>query len=378
MAVSLGMRISGLLVAGAVAVAAAAFTGDGRGTADGRDDGGTVVTAGPTAGAARPPTDPAGNSSAPPRQRPDGHIGAPAVTDTPVAPPVGRTPSEPPSPSPSPSASRKVLEVPAWLPPGPASPDTDGVPDPASVYDLLSDPADCRAALGVIPRLTADGDRALLRGLASACLAVQGEGGDWAQAVRDHAASAGGGDSCKGRAAHAVLGGLLDFRRRHPGASVRLKPASGGPPACGYRIAGVDTGGDGTALPGETIGIELADMYFDPAELLRSGGVTIGGQDVPVPGDRGVLSVVVPALAPGPVDVAVRYGGTEVRLPRAFTVALPEPNAPDEATDGPPTPQGARGTARPATTNPHTQAAPSLWAPVTVATTGALARPTPG
>ncbi|CAM5570206.1 hypothetical protein [Streptomyces chartreusis] len=54
--------------------------------------------------------------------------------------------------------------------------------------------------------------------------------------------------------------------------------------------------------------------------------------------DRGVLSVVVPALAPGPVDVAVRYGGTEVRLPTAFTVALPEPNAPDEATDGPATP----------------------------------------
>lgn len=338
MAVSLGMRISGLLVVGAMAVAAAAFTGDGRGTADGRGGGGTVVTAGPTAGAARPPTDPAGNSSTPPKQRPDGHIGAPAVTGTPVAPPAGRTPSEPPSPSPSPSVSRKVLEVPGWLPPGPASPDTDGVPDPASVYDLLSDPADCRAALGVIPRLTADGDRALLRGLASACLAVQGEGGDWAQAVRDHAVSAGGGDSCKGRAAHAVLGGLLDFHRRHPGVSVRLKPASGGPPACDYGIAGVDTGGDGTAIPGETIGIELADMYFDPAELPRGGGVSIGGQEVPVLGDRGVLSVAVPALAPGPVDVAVRYGGTEVRLPTAFTVALPKPNAPGEATDGPATP----------------------------------------
>ena len=98
MAVSLGMRISGLLVVGAVAVAAAAFTGDGRGTADGRGDGGTVVTAGPTAGAARPPTDPAGNSSAPPKQRPDGHIGAPAITGTPVPPPVGRTPSDPPKP----------------------------------------------------------------------------------------------------------------------------------------------------------------------------------------------------------------------------------------------------------------------------------------
>ncbi|MGW4542668.1 hypothetical protein ACWEOP_32990 [Streptomyces chartreusis] len=378
MAVSLGMRISGLLVVGAVAVAAAAFTGDGRGTADGRGGGGTVVTAGPTADAARPPTGPAGNSSAPPKQRPDGHIGTPVITGTPVAPPVGRAPSDPPSPSPSPSVSRKALEVPGWLPPGPASPDADGVPDPASVYDLLSDPSGCRAALGVIPRLTTDGDRALLRGLASACLAVQGEGGDWAQAVRDHAASAGGGDSCKGRAAHSVLGGLLDFRRRHPGASVRLKPASGGPPACDYRIAGVDTGGDGTAAPGETIGIELADPYFDPAELPSEGGVSIGGQEAPVRTDRAVLSVVVPALAPGPVEVTVRYGGTEARLPMAFTVALPEPNAPDEATGGPATPQGARGTARPATTNPRPQAAPSLRAPVTAATAGAPARPTPG
>ncbi|WP_435215096.1 hypothetical protein [Streptomyces sp. bgisy034] len=57
-----------------------------------------------------------------------------------------------------------------------------------------------------------------------------------------------------------------------------------------------------------------------------------------MPSDRAVLSVVVPLPAPGLTDVAVRYGGTEVRLPTAFTVALPEPNAPDEATDGPATP----------------------------------------
>ncbi|MFJ7076664.1 hypothetical protein [Streptomyces sp. NPDC098781] len=374
MAVSLGMRISGLLVVGAVAVAAAAFTGDGGGTADGRGDGGTIVTAGPTDGAGRLPTDPAGISSAPPAQRPDGHIGAPAVTGTPGSPYVGGKASGPPRPSPSPTVSPKLVAVPDWLPPGPDSPDADGTLDPAGVYDLLRDPARCRAALGAIPRLTTDGDWVLLRGLATACLAVQGEGGRWEQAVRDHAALAGGDGSCKGRAAHAVLGALLDFHRRHPGAIVRLKPSSSETPACQYRISGVDTGGDGTAKPGEVIGIELAGAYFDTSELLVGGSVSVGALPVPgVPvlkpgaGGRVVLSVVVPPLEPGPVDVAVRYGGTEVRLSGAFTVGLPdvvlEPSGPGETGYGAAASEGAR--------HPG-------GGPVTAATGGAPARPTPG
>ncbi|WP_217207390.1 hypothetical protein [Streptomyces sp. AC550_RSS872] len=249
--------------------------------------------------------------------------------------------------------SQKLLEAPGWLPPGPDSPDTDGTADPASVYDLLRDPTECRAALNVIPRTTADAEWTLMRGLASACLAVQGEGGSWKQAVQDHAALADGAGSCKGRAAYAVLGVLLDFHRRHPEATVRLRPSpSGTPAACGYRISGVDTGGDGEAKPGEVIGIELADAYFDPAELLRGAVVSVGGQHVAavpvltsVAAGRLVLSVVVPALEPGPADVTVQHAGIETRMPTAFTVTapgtVPEPStgatpiAPFAFTDGP-------------------------------------------
>ncbi|MFJ8635358.1 hypothetical protein [Streptomyces sp. NPDC093568] len=345
MAVSLGMRISGLLVAGAVAVATVAFTDDGGGTADGRGGGGPIVTAGPTAGAGRLPTDPAGDSSEPPRQRPDGHVGAPASTGTPAQPRTGGTPSAPPSPSPSPSVSKKVLEIPAWLPPGPGSPDTDGIPDPASVYDLLGDPARCRGALNTIPRTPADTDWTLLRGLATACLAVQGEGGSWGQALRDHTASADGAGSCKGRAVRTVLGGLLDFHRRHPGATVRLKPSADGAPACDYRISGVDTGGDGEAKPGEVVGIEVADAFFDPAELETGTVVSIGGRQVPAvkseSADRLVLSAVVPPLEPGPADVTVRHAGIEVGMPTAFTVVAAD--VPAEVSCGPTPPEGGAG-----------------------------------
>ncbi|MFG2555094.1 hypothetical protein ACGFWF_34910 [Streptomyces sp. NPDC048581] len=356
MAVSLGMRVSGLLVVGAVAVAAAAFTSDGGGPADGRGGGGTVVTAGPSDGVRSLLPGPSAGSAPPVRPSPDGHIGAPAFTGTPRAP-QSETPSESLTPSsPSPTTSQKLLEVPAWLPPGPDSPNTDGTPDPSSVYDLLRTPTECRNALNAIPSTPADAEWTLLRGLATACLAAQGEGGgSWEQAVRDHAALAGRADTCKGRAAYAVLGGLLDFHRRHPGATVRLKPTSSGTTAaCGYRIAGVDTGGDGEARPGETIGIELADVYFDPAELQRDVSVLIGGQQVPVLIDRRpVLSAVVPVIEPGPVDVTVRHAGTEIRLPTAFTVTTPDvvqqpstsaaPNVPDELICGSTTPLRGAG-----------------------------------
>ncbi|MET9972601.1 hypothetical protein ABZZ80_43760, partial [Streptomyces sp. NPDC006356] len=110
MAVSLGMRISGLLVVGAVAVAAAAFTSDGGGTADGRGGGGTVVTAGPSTGLRKVPNGPPGGATPPLRQSPDGHVGRPAMTDPPSPSPRGAE-KETPGPSPSPSMSEKLLEA---------------------------------------------------------------------------------------------------------------------------------------------------------------------------------------------------------------------------------------------------------------------------
>ncbi|MEJ8668669.1 hypothetical protein WKI71_09495 [Streptomyces sp. MS1.AVA.1] len=355
MAVSLGMRISGLLVVGAVAVAAAAFTSDGRGSADGRGGDGSVVTAGPSEGGSGP-TAPADRSAPVAQQSPNGRAGenasGPAVVPSGLP---GGVVSASPSPSPTPSPSGRgtvVLQAPPWLPPGPSSPDSDDTPDPASVYDLLRAPERCASALGKIPQASAEAEWQLLRGLSAACLAVQGRGGDWDTAAGAHAGLAGRVDTCKGRAAYAVLGGLLDFHRRHPGGTVRLAATPGGTPACGYRIAGVDTGGDGEARPGDTIGIELTGTYFDHAELLRDASVSIGGLVVPgVPvlkpesGDRLVLSVPAPPLEPGPAEVAVRHAGTEVRLPAAFTVTGPdtveEPGTGTGATDEPGSPSGA-------------------------------------
>ncbi|MFC8092796.1 hypothetical protein [Streptomyces sp. NPDC057301] len=355
MAVSLGMRISGLLVVGAVAVAAAAFTSDGRGSADGRGGDGSVVTAGPSEGGSGP-TAPADRSAPVAQQSPNGRAGENA--SGPAAVPSGLpggVVSVSPSPSPTPSPSGRgtvVLQAPPWLPPGPGSPDSDNTPDPASVYDLLRAPERCESALGKIPQDSAEAEWQLLRGLSAACLAVQGRGGDWETAAGAHAELAGRVDTCKGRAAYAVLGGLLDFHRRHPGGTVRLAATPGGTPACGYRIAGVDTGGDGEARPGDTIGIELTGTYFDHAELLQDASVSIGGLVVPgVPvlksesGDRLVLSVPVPPLEPGPAEVAVRHAGTEVRLPAAFTVTGPdtveEPGTGTGATDEPGSPAGS-------------------------------------
>ncbi|MBO4256413.1 hypothetical protein, partial [Streptomyces griseorubiginosus] len=227
-----------------------------------------------------------------------------------------------------------LLLSPGWLPPGPASPDADHAPDPAGVYDQLRDPGRCRAALTLVPAASADPEWRVLRALATACLAVQGRGGGWATAAREYTALAGKVDTCKGRAAYAVLGGLLELHRLHPHATVRLKASSGSAPACAYRIAGVDTE---VAQPGDTVGIELPGTYFDPAELPRFGGVSIGGRALPVPpvlrsvsGDEVVLSAVVPVLGsyPASVDVVVRYGSTEARLKDAFTVVAPTVTVP--------------------------------------------------
>ncbi|MGY6020813.1 hypothetical protein [Streptomyces spinosirectus] len=342
MAISLGMRISGLLVAGAVAVAYAAFTGDGSGTPDRGGGDARIVTVGPSQ-TARPF---AASASPTPRQSPAGEASA-TVPPTAASHTRGTTAPPPPHTSPAPTSVNRPLMSPNWLPPGPVSPDADSVPDPSSVYDRLRDPHRCGAALGVIPVASADPEWRVLRALATACLTVQGRGGSWHTLNKDHADLAGKLGTCKGRAAYAVLGGLLDFHRRHPGATVRLTAPSGTAVACAYRMAGVDAGGDGTAQPGDTVTVELRDTYFNQAELPLFGSVFIGGRQLagpPVPrsgsGDRLVLSAVVPSLDryPRTVDVAVRYGGTEVRLKNALTVtaptAVPSPSVPSGTPQG--------------------------------------------
>ncbi|MFJ9909481.1 hypothetical protein ACIRVK_42845 [Streptomyces sp. NPDC101152] len=337
MAVSLGMRISGLLVVGAVAVAVTAFSGDGSGRPDSGGGGSSIVTVGPS------PTP--GHRTAPesptPRQSPAGAAGEAVRPDLP-----GPTRDVPKPPS------HGRLVSPAWLPPGPASPNADATADPSSVYDLLRDPGRCRAALGVVPAASAAPEWRVLRALATACLAVQGRGGDWGAVAKERAALAGKVNTCKGRAAYAVLGALLDFHRHHPAATVRPKASSGGAPACVYRIAAVDTA---EAQPGDTVGIEVRGMYFDPAELLRFGSVSIGGQRLPGPlvarsgsGDELVLSAVVPAPAayPQSVDVVVRYGTALARLTNAFTVTAPTASLPSPGQSQPAiaTPSPSSGT----------------------------------
>ncbi|MFJ4789482.1 hypothetical protein [Streptomyces sp. NPDC088794] len=344
MAVSLGVRISGLLLVGAVAVAVAAVTSDGSGSADRGGGDSTTVSAGPSAGPGDRAPAPSG-SATPVRPSPAGAASATAIPGPTIH--HSRTPTPTP-PAAAPSPTRKVvLQAPAWLPPGPRSPDEDGIADPSGGYDRLTAPDQCRAGLDPGSRAT-DPQWRLLRGLAAACLAVQGErGGSWDTAAQDYAALADKADTCKGRAAYAVLGGLLDFHRRHPAATVRLKAPTGAAPACAYEVSGTETGGDGEALPGEMVGIELRGTYFEHVELLRYGSLFIGGVQVPGPlvmvsqtGDRMVLAVEVPGFEgyPRKVDVVVRYGGTEARLPDAFTVVAPgglPSGSPDPASRSP-------------------------------------------
>ncbi|MGW3286206.1 hypothetical protein ACWDR3_16380 [Streptomyces sp. NPDC001002] len=330
MAVSLGVRVSGLLLVGAVAVAVAAVTSDGSGSADRGGGDTTTVSAGPSDGGPGDRTPAPSGSGTPVRPSPAGAASATAIPGPTTH--HSRTPA-PSHPAAAPSPTRKVvLQAPAWLPPGPRSPDEDGIVDPSGVYDRLTAPDQCRAGLDLIPQAT-DPQWRLLRGLASACLAVQGgRGGSWDTAAQDYAALAGTADTCKGRAAYAVLGGLLDFHRRHPAATVRLKASEGAAPACTYEVSGTETGGDGEVLPGEMVGIELRGTYFEHVELLRYGSLFIGGAQVPGPlvtvsqsGDKLVLAAVVPGFDgyPRKVDVVVRYGDTEARLPDAFTVVSP-------------------------------------------------------
>ncbi|CAM5230870.1 hypothetical protein [Streptomyces aurantiogriseus] len=380
MAISLGTRVSALLVAGAVAiVTAAVYEGHGDAGATQRGGGDTSVSGGGRGGAAEveervvatptPAASALGSAEA-------GRPLASGPTGTPR--PVGPTgPAGDAGPVPSTATAHPVTAL-AWLPPGPLSPDADHQPDPTSVYDLLRTPDTCADALRMIPRPPVGDDWRVLRGLAHACLAVQGRGGSWKVAERDHAALTGTVNTCKGGAAQRVLAGLIAFHRARPSGTARLTSAPDtAAPACSYGIHAVDAGEDGEARPGETIRVELRGTYFDHAELLREGTVLVGGRPVSglslaVPGtgaaagveqgDGLVLAVVVPALDaayPQSVDVVVRYAAVEAVKEAAFRVVGPgvggptgspgpgsanppgSPNGGSQPPPGPPDPPGS-------------------------------------
>ncbi|MFE4667729.1 hypothetical protein ACFRI7_30835 [Streptomyces sp. NPDC056716] len=353
MAVSLGTRVSGLLVAGSVAVLAVAFTDGGRNAGVRPGEGHVPVIAGPSSGAE------AGGTVAPPAAPP----GPPPLLSSPAGGSRGAATTPPPgehsprtAPDPAPSATDSDTDTDTaqpvrlrWLPPGPGSPDADGVPDPASVYDVLTDPARCAAGLAAVPETSDDPEWQVLRGLASACLAAQGRGGDWdtARLARDAAAGVG---SCKGRAALAVLDGLLEFERLRPAQTARLGAKSQGPAqtraACDFGIAAVDAGdaGGGVVRAGERVVITLRGVFFDVRELALGGEVLVGGRavtpapegvapgvaaGVPVGSVGSTVSVVVPEMEgyPRVVGVSVRYGGGEAVVEGVLSVVGGGPGA---------------------------------------------------
>ncbi|KND40001.1 hypothetical protein [Streptomyces acidiscabies] len=300
MGISLGTRISAVLVAGAVAVVAVALQeGDTP-----RVRGGGAV---PEASSSAVRSTPAVTSSPAPRTSAleGGTVGrsAPAPSAAPALP------------TPSPGRTPRVVSV-SWLPPGPVSPDADRLADPDSVYDVLRSPARCREALGMIPGGELGDEWRVLKALAHACLAARGEGGSWAEASRPVR-----GVSCKGGAAQRVLGELLAYRRgARSGDSVRLVANSGGVPACSF---GVRVVGGGEVAAGDVVRVQLRGIFFDFRELVAEGGAIVGRLRVPLFPAGDAVEFVVPEFA-GPgrevVDVRVEYGGVRAVAEGALVV----------------------------------------------------------
>ncbi|WP_432058793.1 hypothetical protein [Streptomyces sp. bgisy022] len=355
MRASLGTRISGLLIAGSLAVSLTVVLG---GAPAGPEPGTGPPEAAPGSTPGRSTAEatvPLPTTGAGARTSPDGGRRSVAPDPSGPRPRAAAPPPEPPAPAATPV---RPLSAPVWLPAGPRSPDSDGVADPASVYDLLRTPDHCADALrtGAAPA-GADADAApddewrVLGALARACLAVRGvDGGDWGEAAREHAALAGRPLGCKGRAAYAVLGGLLEFHARHPDATVRPVSPSRGGAACDFRVVSVEVGGDGEARPGDAVTVEVDGVFFDPAELLREGGVSVGGVSVgrvsvggvPVtvpaapgtlgaetgPAGRLILAFRLPVGVPAAPAVDVEVGYADVRAVRERAFAVVEPPVP--------------------------------------------------
>jgi hypothetical protein len=190
-----------------------------------------------------------------------------------------------------------------------------------------------------------------------ACLAVQGQGGDWDKAAADYAATTGQLASCKSLTAHTVLGNILRFHQKYPSETVTLQSSGpdGGQEACDFAIDSVDVGGDGEAKPGDRITIRVRGIYFDREELtahettiMDTRVVTNFPADQPPVGssDQMVFDVCVPVpesdVYPASADVTVgyRYPNTDEYSARdslkdAFSLVAPdgtaEPGCPDPA-----------------------------------------------
>ncbi|WP_406461537.1 hypothetical protein OH768_41180 [Streptomyces sp. NBC_01622] len=255
------------------------------------------------------------------------------------------------------------IEGPAWLPPGPHSPNTDTEIDPEVVYDLLGEkPASCADTSKQIPAGPPSVDWRVLRGLAEACKAVQGQGGDWDLAASDYAALQGRLKGCKSGAAYTALGGILRFHGQHPSTTVKLKASTpgGGGAVCRFRIGSVKAGADGAAKPGDTITVTVGDLYFDKVELLGGAStMTIAGTPADLPGhdpdptteppDQLTFEVVVPDPGPGSyghkVAVSLSHnGGKPVTLKNAFTLVAP--GSPDDSPVTSPVTSPSTGAAR--------------------------------
>ena len=240
------------------------------------------------------------------------------------------------------------IEGPAWLPPGPHSPNTDTEIDPEVVYDLLGEkPASCADTAKQIPADLSNDNWRVLHGLAEACKAVQGQGGDWDLAASDYSALKGRLNGCKSSAAYTALGGILRFHGQHPSTTVKLKASTpgGGGAVCRFRIDSVKAGTDGAAKPGDTITVTVGGIYFDKAELLGGAStMTVAGAPADLPGDdpdpttepadQETFQVVVPDPGPGSygrkVAVSLSHnGGTPVTLKNAFTLVAP--GSPDDS-----------------------------------------------
>ncbi|GAA4022610.1 hypothetical protein GCM10022232_79560 [Streptomyces plumbiresistens] len=378
MAVSLGMRISGLLVAGALAIATAAACGSGGGDdASGSGGGGTSVSGGVADGGGGGGQKDGGLGGGtptwvPPEENGDGGSGGSGGSGSGGSGSggsgsggsasggsvgtngsggsggsnsgSGQGPGSGSSDSGGSSGGPEKVEGPAWLPPGPRSPNTDVAPDPASVYDTIGEAPSACAGTAKEYAKAKEPEWQVLRGLASACAAVQGQGGSWDTATADYSRTQGELTSCKGLAAYEVLGNILEFHRRHPSATVQLKGSkgAGGGAACAFRVASVNVE---KAKPGDTIRITFEGIHFGlTKQEVEQIDVTItdgdqeaehlGDQPELEPGGPVLLDVVVPKLKTGPypktVSITATYGPSAT-LNSAFTVLAPDPTGPTDS-----------------------------------------------
>lgn len=238
----------------------------------------------------------------------------------------------------------RPAEKPDWLRPGPRSPNTEQSPDPEFIYDQLGrKPGECKPTLGVIEAQPDKTDAAwqVLRGLAHACLALQGRsGGTWDEAAEYYAAAHGGAGTCKGRAAYAVLGDLLRFHRQQPSVTARLSGSdeTGGAAVCTFRIARATPA---EVKAGEQITVQVSGAPFSPEDLISVQDFLVGGEkpldgltfvEGSQSGDRFSFTTTVPSFAgyPRTADIWMKYGVADT-LEKALTVVDPNPTVPSPA-----------------------------------------------